>query len=204
MQRDLAPFRRAIHHQDHVANLGGLQGSARDARFLDQQIDLDQAGKIKAPAHAPEFPNLARQLLLALNPVAIRRGSKRGNPLLPERRRGVSAQQLPQSIELQHPRRTWFSSPGIAFYGTGADAAKARESSEGGKSSRRSSQQGSRRLEKMRDEFGGCQNSRRAISQARWSSRSVAHRSGHFRRRLSPPPAAGPRTAPRPPVCSGR
>ena len=106
MQRDLPPFCRSIHYEDHVTNFRRLQGSSGDARFLDEQTNLDQPGKIKPPAHSPEFPNLAGQFLLALNPIAIRRRSQRGDPLLPERRGGVSAQQLPQNIELQHVRRT--------------------------------------------------------------------------------------------------
>ena len=103
MQHDLAPFRGAIDDQDHVANLGGLESGACDARFLHQQIDVEQSGKIKAAADAAEFPNLLGEFLLALDPVAIGGGSERGNTLLPEGRRGVSAQEF--AAETRTPAR---------------------------------------------------------------------------------------------------
>ena len=92
MQRDLSPLRRAIHHQNHIANFGGLQRSSRDARFLHEKSDFNQCGKIKSSAHAPEFPNLRHQFLLALKPVPVGRRSQPGNPPLSQRRGSVSPQ----------------------------------------------------------------------------------------------------------------
>ena len=124
MQHDLAPLRRAVDDQDYVANLGGLEGGAGDARFLHQKIDIDQSGKIKASTNAAEFTNLAGQFLLALDPVVIGRRRKRGDALLSERRGGVSAQEFAQRFELEHARRTveertghrnlWYRSRNIA------------------------------------------------------------------------------------------
>ena len=54
-QGDLAPFGGAVNDEDDVANLGGFEGGAGDAGFLDERGDLDQAGEIEAAADAAEF-----------------------------------------------------------------------------------------------------------------------------------------------------
>ena len=59
MEHDLAPFGGAIDDQNDVANLGGFESGAGDARFLDERIDVDESGKIEASADAAEFANLA-------------------------------------------------------------------------------------------------------------------------------------------------
>ena len=105
MQRNLAPLGRAVDQQNHVANFGGFQRGARNARFLHLPIDFTQAGKIEAAADAPELANLARQFLLSLNPMAIGGRSESGDPLLSKGRGGVSVQHFPERVKLQHPRR---------------------------------------------------------------------------------------------------
>ena len=106
MKHDLAPFRRTIDDQDHVSNLRGLESGAGDAGFLQEQVDIDEPGKIKAATHAAELPNLLRKFLLALNPIAVRGGSESGNALLPKGRRGVSAEEFAERLKLQHACRT--------------------------------------------------------------------------------------------------
>ena len=104
MQCDLAPFGGAIDDQDYVANLGGLQSDAGDAGFLDQRTDVDEAGEIEASTDAAEFADLGGECLLGLDPGAIGGGRERRRCGLAERRRGVSAQEFAQRIELQHAR----------------------------------------------------------------------------------------------------
>ena len=102
-ERDLAPLGGPIHHLDDIANFHRFQSRAGDPRLLEQFPDIQQARKIEAPAHPPEFPDLARELLLGLNPAAIG-GRPKGRDALPAERRGsVPAQQVAQRFELERP-----------------------------------------------------------------------------------------------------
>ena len=58
MEHDLAPFGGAIDDQNHVANLGGLESGTRNARFLHEQINVDESGKIETSADPSELSNL--------------------------------------------------------------------------------------------------------------------------------------------------
>ena len=106
MEHDLAPFRGAIDDQNHVANLGGFESRACDARFLHEQIDVDESGKIETSADPSELSNLLSECLLVFDPVVVGGGGERSNEFLPEGRGGVSAQEFAQGIELEHTRRT--------------------------------------------------------------------------------------------------
>jgi hypothetical protein len=75
---------------------------ALDARPLDRRARIEQAGEIEASARAQEAPDLAGELLLALDPWAIGGRMQGIGLLLSQRRLGVSAQHLPQQIELEH------------------------------------------------------------------------------------------------------
>ena len=69
-------------------------------------MNADEPREIKSPTDPPELSDLSGKLLLALDPIAIGGGCKSCDPFLPERRRGVSVEQFPQGVELQHARRT--------------------------------------------------------------------------------------------------
>jgi len=85
----------------HSADFGGFESCAGDAGFLDRLADFDEAGKLEATAEAPEFANFARQLLLAFDPSMIDGGRESGNAGPSQRRRGVSAQEFADSVELE-------------------------------------------------------------------------------------------------------
>jgi hypothetical protein len=63
--------------------------------------DLYQAGELEATADSPEFTNLARQFLLAFDPGTVGGRCEFRNAGLSQRRRGVSAQELAESFELE-------------------------------------------------------------------------------------------------------
>ena len=102
MQRNLTPLGGAVDDQHNIADIRGFEHGSADARLLNQLRDVEQSREIEASAHAAELPHFPGQFLLFGNPSGIDRGGKSGNSCLTQWRRGVSAQKVAESIELQH------------------------------------------------------------------------------------------------------
>ena len=88
---------------------------------------IEQPVKIEAAAGAKISAQLFRELLLALDPVAIARRRELHHALMSERRSRVSRQQLAQLVEFEHALAGVLDGDGRAssrlwFYGTGGDS----------------------------------------------------------------------------------
>ena len=97
------PLCRPVNDQHHVANLGGFQNRAGNSRLSDNLCDVQQSGKFEAASNPAELANFSGELMLFSNPIGIDGRRKSRNPLLAERRRGVSLDQFAQRLEFEYP-----------------------------------------------------------------------------------------------------
>src|SRR5438270_2039432 len=99
---DFAPLSGAIHCGHYVENISRFEHGARDTRFFHKSLDLHETGKVEASADTTEFADFRRKLLLCFDRGAIGRGDKSGDTPMPQRRRGMSVQQVAQRLSFQH------------------------------------------------------------------------------------------------------
>src|SRR5262245_36013813 len=108
MQRDLPPLGCLIHQKKDVANLLDLQRCILNSRLGQKLAGIEQAGKIKASAGGEVPASLPGQLLLAADPLSIRRWRKNANTRLAQRRADVGGEQVPELIKFQNARGGMF------------------------------------------------------------------------------------------------
>jgi hypothetical protein len=80
VQCDVVPLVRAVRHQEDVPDLPRFERCAFNARFLEQCRCVQEARKLESGAYTQKCANLGGELLLVLDPGAIVRRRKRGNP----------------------------------------------------------------------------------------------------------------------------
>src|SRR5690242_8814436 len=101
MESDLSPFRGPVDDRHDVANVGGFEGDAGDAGFIDQGGGIQKSREFKAAADAEKFTNFRGEQVLSLKPGGIGGGGQFGDARLPQRRGGVGAQEVAERIEFQ-------------------------------------------------------------------------------------------------------